>query len=72
MLNILDIKLKKTTLQAKELIEFRVNISYKISNEYFENISLFKSWEVLLKKISILETLIYLYSHSYLKFKKFY
>lgn len=43
MLNILDIKLKKTTLQAKELIEFRVNISYKISNEYFENISLFKS-----------------------------
>lgn len=47
MLNILDIKLKekkKTVLQAKvELIELRINISYKISNEYFENIFLFKN-----------------------------
>lgn len=55
MLNILDIKLKekkKTVLQAKvELIELRINISYKISNEYFENIFLFKNWEVLLKNI---------------------
>lgn len=43
MLNILDIKLKrKTAFQTKELIEFRVNISYKISNEYF----LFKSLKI--------------------------
>lgn len=45
MLNILDIKLKRINRTS-----YNINISYKISNEYFENIFLFKNWEVLLKK----------------------
>lgn len=45
MLNILDIKLKRINRTS-----YNINISYKISNEYFENIFLFKNLEILLKK----------------------